>query len=285
MINNAKSLFYYQVTIYIKSALHLSGHLTDYWLTCTFITLSMYMHVRVFPLLFLSDFRFVMCDLWLLKQVKSMAQHVSYLDKHNVPRRSRFSDRFKDDITTIVSVVTAEIGTILVKQHKVRNIMTMMMHFAVQYLGFLLHWVEAVLAWAYMLSVSSKRQGIVGANCICLCGIKSSAFTARGSARSTQCSVLIAVCWLFVVSGGRASRESQHQPSLLPLWPAVSHGPRICLSTGEKLLQPGRITLITKPFLCGNYLIWLYYEYVPFLLKLGILFTLYSFIIYFLFPL
>uniref|UniRef100_A0A3Q3MR76 Dedicator of cytokinesis 8 n=1 Tax=Labrus bergylta TaxID=56723 RepID=A0A3Q3MR76_9LABR len=50
--------------------------------------------------------------------VKSMAQHVSYLDKHNVPRRSRFSDRFKDDITTIVSVVTAEIGTILIKQHK-----------------------------------------------------------------------------------------------------------------------------------------------------------------------
>lgn len=50
-----------------------------------------------------------------------MAQHVSHLDKHSVPRRSRFSDRFKDDITTIVSVVTAEIGTILVKQHKVRN--------------------------------------------------------------------------------------------------------------------------------------------------------------------
>uniref|UniRef100_A0A671TU83 Dedicator of cytokinesis 8 n=1 Tax=Sparus aurata TaxID=8175 RepID=A0A671TU83_SPAAU len=50
--------------------------------------------------------------------VKSMAQHVSHLDKHSVPRRSRFSDRFKDDITTIVSVVTAEIGTILVKQHK-----------------------------------------------------------------------------------------------------------------------------------------------------------------------
>ncbi|XP_068594454.1 dedicator of cytokinesis protein 8 [Brachionichthys hirsutus] len=50
--------------------------------------------------------------------VKSMAQHVSLLDKHNVPRRSRFSDRFKDDITTIVSVVTAEIGTILVKQLK-----------------------------------------------------------------------------------------------------------------------------------------------------------------------
>ncbi|KAM4616568.1 dedicator of cytokinesis protein 8 isoform 2-T2 [Polymixia lowei] len=50
--------------------------------------------------------------------VKSMAQHVSQLDKNNVPRRSRFSDRFKDDISTIVSVVTAEIGTILVKQQK-----------------------------------------------------------------------------------------------------------------------------------------------------------------------
>ncbi|XP_061585333.1 dedicator of cytokinesis protein 8 isoform X2 [Cololabis saira] len=50
--------------------------------------------------------------------VKSMAQHVSQLDKHSVPRRSRFSDRFKDDITTIVSVVTAEICTILVKQQK-----------------------------------------------------------------------------------------------------------------------------------------------------------------------
>nr|XP_019958252.1 PREDICTED: dedicator of cytokinesis protein 8 [Paralichthys olivaceus] len=50
--------------------------------------------------------------------VKSMAQHVSQLDKHNVPRRNRFSDRFKDDITTIASVVTAEIGTILVKQQK-----------------------------------------------------------------------------------------------------------------------------------------------------------------------
>uniref|UniRef100_A0A3Q1IPB6 Uncharacterized protein n=1 Tax=Anabas testudineus TaxID=64144 RepID=A0A3Q1IPB6_ANATE len=50
--------------------------------------------------------------------VKSMAQHVSQLDKQNVPRRSRFSDRFKDDIATIVSVVTAEIATILVKQQK-----------------------------------------------------------------------------------------------------------------------------------------------------------------------
>uniref|UniRef100_A0A674A314 Dedicator of cytokinesis 8 n=1 Tax=Salmo trutta TaxID=8032 RepID=A0A674A314_SALTR len=50
--------------------------------------------------------------------VKSMAQHVSQLEKQDVPRRSRFSDRFKDDVTTIVSVVTAEMGTILVKQQK-----------------------------------------------------------------------------------------------------------------------------------------------------------------------
>ncbi|XP_046904602.1 dedicator of cytokinesis protein 8 isoform X2 [Hypomesus transpacificus] len=50
--------------------------------------------------------------------VKSMAQHASKLEKRDVPRRSRFSDRFKDDITTIVSVVTAEIGTILIKQQK-----------------------------------------------------------------------------------------------------------------------------------------------------------------------
>ena len=48
-----------------------------------------------------------------------MAQHASKLEKRDVPRRSRFSDRFKDDITTIVSVVTAEIGTILIKQQKV----------------------------------------------------------------------------------------------------------------------------------------------------------------------
>lgn len=52
-------------------------------------------------------------------QVKSMSQHVSQLDKKAVPRRNRFSDRFKDDITTIVNVVTAEIGNILVKQQKV----------------------------------------------------------------------------------------------------------------------------------------------------------------------
>ncbi|XP_029018982.1 dedicator of cytokinesis protein 8 isoform X1 [Betta splendens] len=50
--------------------------------------------------------------------VKSMAQHVSQMDKQYVPRRNRFSDRFKDDIATIVAVVTAEIATILVKQQK-----------------------------------------------------------------------------------------------------------------------------------------------------------------------
>lgn len=60
--------------------------------------------------------------LWLITQVKSMTLHVSHLDKNSVPRRGRFSDRFKDDISTIVSVVTAEIGTILVKQHKVSSI-------------------------------------------------------------------------------------------------------------------------------------------------------------------
>lgn len=49
-----------------------------------------------------------------------MAQHVSQMDKQEVSRKNRFSDRFKDDITTIVNVVTAEIGTILVKQQKVR---------------------------------------------------------------------------------------------------------------------------------------------------------------------
>lgn len=54
-----------------------------------------------------------------------MAQHVSHLDKQNAPRRTRFSDRFKDDITTIVSVVTAEIGAILVKQHKVSGVTTL----------------------------------------------------------------------------------------------------------------------------------------------------------------
>ncbi|XP_062854998.1 dedicator of cytokinesis protein 8 [Trichomycterus rosablanca] len=50
--------------------------------------------------------------------IKSMAQHVSQMEKQGVSRKNRFSDRFKDDITTIVNVVTAEIGTILVKQQK-----------------------------------------------------------------------------------------------------------------------------------------------------------------------
>lgn len=63
---------------------------------------------------------FFVC-VWLMTQVKSITQHVSHLDKQSVPRRSRFSERFKDDISTIVSVVTAEIGTILVKQHKVSS--------------------------------------------------------------------------------------------------------------------------------------------------------------------
>ncbi|XP_041104640.1 dedicator of cytokinesis protein 8-like isoform X1 [Polyodon spathula] len=50
--------------------------------------------------------------------VKSMAQYVCQMEKQDTPRKNRFSDRFKDDITTIVNVVTAEIGTILVKQQK-----------------------------------------------------------------------------------------------------------------------------------------------------------------------
>uniref|UniRef100_A0A672S0S3 Dedicator of cytokinesis 8 n=1 Tax=Sinocyclocheilus grahami TaxID=75366 RepID=A0A672S0S3_SINGR len=41
--------------------------------------------------------------------VKSMSQHVSQLDKKAVSRRNRFSDRFKDDITTIVNVVTMRV--------------------------------------------------------------------------------------------------------------------------------------------------------------------------------
>ncbi|XP_063042281.1 dedicator of cytokinesis protein 8 [Engraulis encrasicolus] len=48
--------------------------------------------------------------------VKSMAQHISQMDRKAVARRSRFSDRFKDDITTIVNVVTAEISNSLFKQ-------------------------------------------------------------------------------------------------------------------------------------------------------------------------
>uniref|UniRef100_A0A8C0ZYR3 Dedicator of cytokinesis protein 8 n=1 Tax=Castor canadensis TaxID=51338 RepID=A0A8C0ZYR3_CASCN len=41
--------------------------------------------------------------------VKSMAQYVHNLDKRDSFRRTRFSDRFQDDITTIVNVVTSEI--------------------------------------------------------------------------------------------------------------------------------------------------------------------------------
>uniref|UniRef100_A0A8B9GGV1 Dedicator of cytokinesis 8 n=1 Tax=Amazona collaria TaxID=241587 RepID=A0A8B9GGV1_9PSIT len=43
---------------------------------------------------------------------------VSFDKKQDNPRRSRFSDRFKDDITTIVSVVTSEIAALLVKPQK-----------------------------------------------------------------------------------------------------------------------------------------------------------------------
>ncbi|XP_078070451.1 dedicator of cytokinesis protein 8 isoform X2 [Mustelus asterias] len=50
--------------------------------------------------------------------VKSMAQYLCQMDKQDSSRKLRFSDRFKDDITTIVNVVTAEIGTTLVKQQK-----------------------------------------------------------------------------------------------------------------------------------------------------------------------
>uniref|UniRef100_A0A8D0GMJ9 Dedicator of cytokinesis 8 n=1 Tax=Sphenodon punctatus TaxID=8508 RepID=A0A8D0GMJ9_SPHPU len=50
--------------------------------------------------------------------VKSMAQYLHNMDKQDTLRRSRFSDRFKDDITTIVNVVTSEIAALLVKQQK-----------------------------------------------------------------------------------------------------------------------------------------------------------------------
>ncbi|KAM4640462.1 dedicator of cytokinesis protein 8 isoform 4-T4 [Amazona ochrocephala] len=50
--------------------------------------------------------------------IKSMAQYVHSIEKQDNPRRSRFSDRFKDDITTIVSVVTSEIAALLVKPQK-----------------------------------------------------------------------------------------------------------------------------------------------------------------------
>uniref|UniRef100_A0A2I3LC22 Dedicator of cytokinesis 8 n=1 Tax=Papio anubis TaxID=9555 RepID=A0A2I3LC22_PAPAN len=53
--------------------------------------------------------------------VKSMAQHVHNMDKRDSFRRTRFSDRFMDDITTIVNVVTSEIAALLVKPQKEMN--------------------------------------------------------------------------------------------------------------------------------------------------------------------
>ncbi|XP_053859197.1 dedicator of cytokinesis protein 8 isoform X1 [Vidua macroura] len=50
--------------------------------------------------------------------IKSMAQYVHNKEKQDNPRRSRFSDRFKDDITTIVSVITSEIAALVVKPPK-----------------------------------------------------------------------------------------------------------------------------------------------------------------------
>ncbi|KAJ7422861.1 hypothetical protein BTVI_12105 [Pitangus sulphuratus] len=50
--------------------------------------------------------------------IKSMAQYVHNIEKQDNPRRTRFSDRFKDDITTIVSVITSEIAALLVKPPK-----------------------------------------------------------------------------------------------------------------------------------------------------------------------
>lgn len=97
-----------------------------------------------------------------------MAQHVSYLDKNNAPRRSRFSDRFKDDISTIVSVVTAEIGTILVKQHKVRN-MIMSTLDGRTYLR--LTSTFCIPLFPQVVSVPSKHQGVGGADYVSLCGI------------------------------------------------------------------------------------------------------------------
>ncbi|NXO05322.1 DOCK8 protein, partial [Rhinopomastus cyanomelas] len=47
--------------------------------------------------------------------IKSMAQYVHNIGRQDNPRRSRFSDRFKDDVTTIVNVVTSEIAALLVK--------------------------------------------------------------------------------------------------------------------------------------------------------------------------
>ncbi|CAH2294063.1 dedicator of cytokinesis 8 isoform X1 [Pelobates cultripes] len=50
--------------------------------------------------------------------VKSMTQYIHNVDRPDVPRRNRFSDRFKDDINTIVTVITSEIGALLNKPQK-----------------------------------------------------------------------------------------------------------------------------------------------------------------------
>ncbi|NXD26640.1 DOCK8 protein, partial [Spelaeornis formosus] len=50
--------------------------------------------------------------------IKSMAQYVHNTGKQENPRKSRFSDRFKDDITTIISVITSEIAALVVKPPK-----------------------------------------------------------------------------------------------------------------------------------------------------------------------
>ncbi|XP_069084743.1 dedicator of cytokinesis protein 8 isoform X1 [Pleurodeles waltl] len=50
--------------------------------------------------------------------VKSMAQYIHLVEKQDNSRSTRFSDRFKDDINTIVNVVTSEIGALLLKPQK-----------------------------------------------------------------------------------------------------------------------------------------------------------------------
>uniref|UniRef100_A0A8C3UR56 Dedicator of cytokinesis 8 n=1 Tax=Catharus ustulatus TaxID=91951 RepID=A0A8C3UR56_CATUS len=54
--------------------------------------------------------------------IKSMAQYVHNIEKQDNPRRSRFSNRFKDDITTIVSVITSEIAALVVKPEQAEKI-------------------------------------------------------------------------------------------------------------------------------------------------------------------
>uniref|UniRef100_A0A670ZXB9 Dedicator of cytokinesis 8 n=1 Tax=Pseudonaja textilis TaxID=8673 RepID=A0A670ZXB9_PSETE len=54
----------------------------------------------------------------LLFTVKSMAQYVDNVRKQDVPRKGRFSNRFKDDIRTIVSVVTSEVAALSIKTQK-----------------------------------------------------------------------------------------------------------------------------------------------------------------------